>query len=132
MYFGASAELDSDVLQGFFEVNKVAMPWLKDQLSSGNLGASTIKVRYVPIIMGAEGMEAYPARSAVRKKELAFDCSPQLNHQVFLNGTFNERLEEYLCGLNEAVKGIEKLGASTQLTAEFRDVLKRCLIQLSE
>jgi|SRR5215469_7766784 len=82
-----------------------------------------IKLRYVPIVM-PEGMrERYPARSRVRKKENLYDCAPQLDYEVFVEGTFAEQVKEFLRGIGLSALHLSKLGASQRQIEEFKKIL---------
>lgn len=81
------------------------------------------KLRYVPIIM-PKGMRArYPARSKLRKKEKIYDCAPQLNYEVFVEGTFEEQLREYVRGIAESAPHLAGLGATPEQIEDFNKIM---------
>jgi hypothetical protein len=68
--------------------------------------------------------ERYPARSKLRKKEWLFDCAPQLNYGVFVEGSFEDQLREYLQGIAQSSPHLAALGASPEQIAEFEVILE--------
>jgi hypothetical protein len=98
-------------------------PFLNAAFAASSLATLDAKLRYVPIVM-PEGMrERYPARSKLRKKERLFDCSPQLNYEVFVEGSFEDQLREYLRGIAQSSPYLAALGASPEQIAEFEAIL---------
>lgn len=72
-----------------------------------------------------EGMaQRYPARSKLRRKECTYDCAPQLNFEVFVEGSFEEQLREYLNGIELSAPHLAALGASSEQVAEFERILR--------
>jgi hypothetical protein len=71
-----------------------------------------------------EGMrERYPARSKLRKKERIYDCAPQLDYNIFVEGTFADQLREYLRGIALSAPHLGKLGASPEQVADFERIV---------
>src|ERR1700683_2041316 len=98
-------------------------PFLNAACAASSLATLDAKLRYVPIVM-PEGMrERYPARSQLRKKERLFDCAPQLNYEVFVEGSFEDQLREYLRGIALSSPHLAALGASPEQIAEFEAIL---------
>jgi hypothetical protein len=98
-------------------------PFLNAAFAASSLATLDAKLRYVPIVM-PEGMrERYPARSKLRKKERLFDCAPQLNYEVFVEGSFEDQLQEYLRGIALSSPYLAALGASPEQIAEFEAIL---------
>ena len=123
MKFWASAEVFIDADEGQERVRRAAESHLNTAFARSNLATLEITLRYVPIIM-PEGMrQRYPARSKLRKKERLYDCSPQLNYDVFVTGSFEAQLREYLQGLCEAAPHLAKLGATPEQINEFNLIL---------
>jgi hypothetical protein len=80
-------------------VRRNVEPYLNAAFAASSLASLECKLRYVPIIM-PEGMrERYPARSKLLKKERIYDCAPQLDYDIFVDGTFEDQLIEYLNGI---------------------------------
>jgi hypothetical protein len=98
-------------------------PFLNAAFAASSLATLDAKLRYVPIVM-PEGMrERCPARSQLRKKERLFDCAPQLNYEVFVEGSFEDQLREYLRGIALSSPHLAALGASPEQIAEFEAIL---------
>ena len=131
MNYALSVETDREVYPNFKLVERSVERFLKVRLNIGALGDSSIKLRYIPVIMPKESLASYPARSKVRKRENLYDCAPQLNYDIFLHGTFNDQLREYLRGLDEATLGLKKLGATPEVVAEFETLLDNCFSECS-
>jgi len=81
------------------------------------------KLRYVPIVMPAEMHARYPARSKLRKKERIYDCAPILDYGVFVDGSFEDQLREYLRGIGLSTSHLAGLGASPQQISEFEAIM---------
>ena len=102
-------------------------PYLNTAFASSSLASLECKLRYVPIIM-PEGMrERYPARSTLRKSERVYDCSPQLNYETFVDGSFEDQLREYVGGLAETSPQLAKLGASKEQIEDFNRILSNAV-----
>jgi hypothetical protein len=62
----------------------------------------------------------------LRKKERIYDCAPQLNYEVFVKGTFEDQLKEYLRGIALSAPRLAGLGATPQqITAAERILVER-------
>ena len=71
-----------------------------------------------------ESMHArYPARSKLRKKERIYDCAPILDYGVFVEGKFEDQLQEYLRGIALSAPHLAGLGASAEQIEEFKAIL---------
>ena len=71
-----------------------------------------------------EGMrERYPARSKLRKNERLFDCAPQLSYEVFVDGTFEDQLREYIRGISESAPHLAGLGATPEQIDDFNKII---------
>jgi hypothetical protein len=67
--------------------------------------------------------QRYPARSRLRKKERIYDCAPQLNYEVFVDGTFEGQLQEYIRGIAESTPHLAGLGATPEQIEDFRRIM---------
>lgn len=67
--------------------------------------------------------ERYPARSRLRKKQRVYDCSPQLDYDLFVSGTFERQVREYAMGITREIPKLKGLGASDAQIAEFATIL---------
>jgi hypothetical protein len=93
------------------------------KFSSSILAALDGKLRYVPIIMPEGLRERYPARSKLRKKEQIYDCAPQLDYEVFVEGTFEDQLREYMRGIAESAPHLAGLGATREQIKAFELIM---------
>ena len=106
------------------KVRNVVEPLLNDVLAKSSLAKIEAKLRYVPIVM-PEGMrERYPARSKLRKKQMIYDCAPQLNYDIFVSGAFERQLREYMLGIESSAPRLSGLGASSDQIKEFQQLMK--------
>ena len=72
---------------------------------------------------GADGTE-YPERSKLRKKRRIYDCAPQLNYEVFVNGSFEDQLKEYIRGIALSAPHLVGLGATPEQVEDFKRILE--------
>jgi hypothetical protein len=121
--FRASAEVFRAAFPAMDRARRCVEPFLNAAFAASSLAMLDAKLRYVPIVM-PEGMrERYPARSKLRRKERLFDCAPQLNYEVFVEGSFEDQLREYLRGIALSSPHLAGLGASPEQIAEFEAIL---------
>jgi hypothetical protein len=123
MNFWASSEVYRLAGPASERARQAVEPFLNAAFAASSLSTIEGKLRYVPIIM-PEGMrERYPARSMLRKKERLYDCAPQLNYIVFIEGSFEDQLREYLRGIGESAPHLAGLGATQKQIEDFRAIL---------
>jgi hypothetical protein len=67
--------------------------------------------------------ERYPARSKLRKRERICDCAPQLDYDVFVEGSFEYQLREYLRGITESAPHLAGLGATPEQIEDFNKIV---------
>lgn len=123
MIFWASCEADMDVALAQTKVRKCVEPFLNEAFADSSLAAIDGKLRYVPIIMPEGTRERYPERSKLQKKERVYDCAPQLDHDVFVTGTFEEQLREYLRGIALSAPHLAGLGATETQIEDFKKIV---------
>ncbi len=123
LQFSSSAEVFRDAFQALVGAQRSVEPFLNAAFAGSSLATLDAKLRYVPIIM-PEGMrKRYPARSKLRKKERAYDCSPQLNYEVFVDGSFEDQLREYIRGISESAPHLASLGATPEQIEDFNKIM---------
>jgi hypothetical protein len=121
--FWASAEVFQAAFPAMDKARRCVGPFLNTALARSSLATLEGKLRYVPIVM-PEGMrQRYPARSKLRKKERVYDCAPQLNYDVFVEGTFADQLQEYLRGIAESAPHLAGLGATPEQIEDFNKIM---------
>jgi hypothetical protein len=98
-------------------------PFLNLAFDASSLASLSCKLRYIPIVMPENLRERYPARSKLRRKERIYDCAPQLNYDVFVHGSFEDQLREYLNGIVETSKHLAKLGATRRQIEDFDSIM---------
>ncbi|HTQ13354.1 MAG TPA: hypothetical protein VMH86_05700 [Rhizomicrobium sp.] len=123
MNFWASAEVFVAADPAQDRARRCAEPYLNAAFATSSLATLDVKIRYVPIVM-PEGMrQRYPARSKLRKKERLYDCAPQLNYEVFIHGSFEDQLREYIRGIAESAPHLATLGATPEQIEDFRTIM---------
>lgn len=130
MLFQSALETYREVYESVEDVRRLVEPYLVAALDKSSLATVDVTLRYVPIVMPRGMRERYPARSRLRKREKAYDCSPQLDYDIFLNGSFARRLDEYLRGLSPAGPRLAELGVSPTQMADFSAILARASLEL--
>lgn len=132
MILWASSETDALTGSAVDRTRRRVQPHLNALLEASALSKCAVKIRYVPIVMPSVLQARYPARSKVLKKDHIYDCAPQLDYDVFLNGTPSAQLACYLEGLRECANGLSKLGVTTEQSEIFLNLLDTCQDDLSE
>jgi hypothetical protein len=123
MEFWASSESYQPVSAALEVARRCVEPFLNAAFAATSLASLQGKLRYVPIVMPARMHARYPARSRLRKKERIYDCAPILDYDLFLEGTFEDQLKEYLRGIGLSAPHLADLGASPQQVEEFKKIL---------
>jgi hypothetical protein len=122
--FQASAEVHQAAFAALDRVRRCVVPFLNAAFGASSLATLPCTLRYVPIAMPASMRARYPARSKLRKRELLYDCAPILDYEVFLDGSFESQLREYLRGIALSGPHLAALGASEQQIEEFNSILE--------
>jgi hypothetical protein len=65
----------------------------------------------------------YPERSELHKKQRIYDCAPQLNYEVFVSGSFEDQLKEYIRGIALSTPHLKDLGATPEQIEDFKRIL---------
>jgi hypothetical protein len=119
----ASAEVHQAAFAALDRARRCVLPFLSAAFGASSLATLRCTLRYVPIVMPESMQARYPARSKLRKKQLLYDCAPMLDYDVFLSGTFESQLREYLRGIELSAPHLADLGASKQQVDEFNTIL---------
>ena len=123
MKFWASSEIYQPADFAETRARRCVQPFLNEAFAASSLASLEGELRYVPIIM-PEGMrERYPARSQLRKKERLYVCAPQLNYEVFVDGSFDDQLREYIRGISESAPHLAGLGATPEQIDDFNNIM---------
>ncbi|WP_090226582.1 hypothetical protein [Filomicrobium insigne] len=124
MIFQYSAEVFADAYEGVRCARLAVETYLDKAIAtSSSLSGLPVTIRYVPIAMPEITRGRYPERSKLRKKERLYDCAPQLDYDVFVRGTFEQQLREYLRGFALSVPYLADLGATQEQIEEFEAIL---------
>jgi len=130
--FWASAEVFVAAYPAQNRAHRCVEPYLKNAFSKSSLATLDGLLRYVPIIM-PEGMrQRYPARSKLRKKKRIYDSAPQLDYDVFVDGSFRDQLREYIRGIAEAAPHLAGLGATPEQIVDFNKIMATAVERILE
>jgi hypothetical protein len=121
--FWAGAEVFQPAYASLSKCRNLVQLHLNEALSQSGLASFDAEVRYVPIVMPIGMRERYPARSKLHRKDKAFDCSPQLDYNIFITGTFEEQLREYVEAVSNEAGALKGLGASDEQVDSFRSII---------
>lgn len=136
MEFTASAEVFRLAFPALDKTRRYVEPFLNAAFAGSSLAVLVGKLRYVPIVMPIGMRERYPARSRLKKKERVYDCAPQLKYEIFVEGSFDDQLREYLRGIASSASRLAGLGASPQQIKDFEAILasaaERILMERSD
>lgn len=123
MFYAASSEVTSDVGAAVRRLHKSIDPVLREAFGRSGLSSVEGKLIYVPIVMHFDLHEEFKERSRFVARARTYECCPQLDYEVFLNGTFEQTVEEYFRGLALAAPHLHQLGATEAQVAEFLSIL---------
>lgn len=123
MIFRTSAEVFQPADAGLDRARRCVEAYLNAAFAATSLATLNAKLRYVPIVMPEDMRVRYPERSKLRKKERLYDCAPQLDYDVFVSGTFEDQLKEYLRGIALSAPHLAGLGATPQQIEDFKQIM---------
>lgn len=129
MEYWYSAEVEQTVLSALIETEMVLTSRLVFEFKRGSLGDNSMELSYIPIVMGPDFVEFYPARSSYSRRDNKVFHSPQLDFEVFRHGTPGERARAYIEGLVLAKPLLRQAGLDEMQTAEFESKLHRLFVQ---
>lgn len=123
MEFWASSESYRPAGAALEKTRRCVEPFLNSAFAESSLASLHCKLRYVPIVMPENMHARYPTRSKLRKKERIYDCAPILDYEVFVEGTFEDQLNEYLRGIALSAPHLAGLGASQRQITDFEAIM---------
>lgn len=123
---------DQAAYPSFRRVARSVVGYLNVWFGGSELKDLSAQISYIPIVMNEEARARHPARSRLSRTERVYYCCPQLDHEVFVSGSHNRQLEEYVQGLKECVARLLDLGASPTQVAAFRRALQDTRLDLAE
>lgn len=130
MEFWASSESEKNASDDLERARNCVEPYLNSAFANSSLAWLNCKIRYIPIVMPEKLRSWYPARSKLRRKQNLYDCAPQLNYDLFVDGKFEDQLREYLRGIGECAPHLAKFGASPDQIEEFEAILLNAVDQI--
>lgn len=123
MEFWASSESHQPASAALEKTRRNVESFLNAAIAASDLATLQCKLRYIPIVMPESMHARYPARSKLSKKERIYVCAPILDYEVFVDGKFDDQLQEYLRGIALSLPHLIDLGASPQQVEEFGTIL---------
>ena len=123
MKFWASSEIYKPADAGSETARKMIVPFLNAEFEKSPLATLDVEIRYIPIIMPGGMRECYPARSKLRTMQRLYDCAPQLNYEIFVEGTLKDQLHEYIRGISESAPHLARLGATPEQIEAFNKIM---------
>ncbi len=123
MKFWESYEAFKPATESLFTVARRVELDLNSALEKSTLAALDCELRYVPIVMPVEMHDQYTERSRLSNKNRIFDCAPQLDYELFVDGSFEEQLREYVRGIALSAPHLGRLGATSEQVGEFESIL---------
>lgn len=82
-----------------------------------------MELRYVPIVMPTEMHDRYTERSKARIKQRIYVCAPHLDYDLFVSGTLERQIDEYLRGVALSAPHLKKFGFTPEQVSEFERIL---------
>ncbi|WP_332701246.1 hypothetical protein [Devosia sp.] len=124
LVFWASAEVFQPAFEAFNRARLAAEAHLNAAFAASALAALDGKqIRYVPIVMPVDMHDRYPERSRLNRKTGVYDCAPHLDYEVFVTGSFEEQIREFMRGVALSRSHLADLGASSEQIAAFDGIL---------
>ena len=123
MEFWGSAEVHGPAFDDLVRAEKCVEPYLNAAFAKSTLADVDLLLRYVPIVMPVDMHERYKERSKALKKQRIYDCAPHLNYDLFVSGTLEQQLNEYLRGVALSVPHLHKFGLTLEQVREFEEIL---------
>jgi hypothetical protein len=127
LIFWASAEVFDAAFPAADKARRCVEPFLNTELSRSSLANLDARLRYIPIVMPKGMRERYPERSELLRKQRIYDCSPQLNYEVFVDGGVEDQLKEYIRGIALSAPHLEGLGATPEQIEDFKRILEEAV-----
>ncbi len=125
MEIWASAEVHQPADPALERVRLCIEPRLRTALNRSALAEVRIKLRYIPIVMPVHMHKRYPERSKALVKSGICDCAPHLDYNIFIEGKFDQQVDEYMRGLETSFPYLRDLGMTidqlTQLSGLMND-----------
>jgi hypothetical protein len=125
-----SAEVFQPADAGLDRSRRCVETYLNAEFARTSLASLNAELWYIPIVMPENMRWRYPERSELRKKGRTYDCAPQLNYEVFVEGSFEDQLKEYLRGIALSAPHLKGLGATPEQIADFKRILDEAVARI--
>jgi hypothetical protein len=127
MFFWASFESFRPVSEGLERTRRAVGGYLNSEFAKSSLGPINAELWYIPIVMPKNMRERYPERSRFYRKKRAYAFSPQLDYEVFVDGSFEDQLKEYIRGIALSAPHLKGLGATPEQIEDFKRILEEAV-----
>jgi hypothetical protein len=127
MLLRTSAEVFQPADAGLDKSRRCVERYLNAEFARTNLALLNAELWYIPIVMPQNMRSRYPERSRLRKKARTYDCAPQLNYEVFVSGSFEDQLKEYIRGIALSTPYLKGLGATPEQIEDFKRILEEAV-----
>ena len=131
MRFWSSAEVVREVDAASEAVRRAVLSFLTANLTGSPLDTIDAEIVYIPVIMPPEMHGRYKAILRYDPKDRSIEARPQLDYNVFLNGTKEQQLTTYLNGLEGVLRLFPKLHATDDQIVFFRQLLVRAAREIA-
>lgn len=131
MIFWASSECYQPAAHALTKTRLCVEPFLNAAFAASSLAKLDAKLRYIPIVMPKDMREKYTERSKLRKKQRIYDCAPHLDFNIFVDGSFEDQLREYVRGIALSTSHLVGLGTSEEQVADFEEIMASAAERIS-
>lgn len=104
--------------------------YLSTALAKSSVSNVDLTLRFIPIVMPMDMHERYNERSKARVKQRIYDCAPHLDYDVFVSGTLEQQVCEYLRGIAMSAPHLHKFGITLNQVQEFEQILNSATDQI--
>lgn len=119
----ASSVVDASARLALGRIRLAVVPLLNSRLAASSLASLDGRIRYVPIVMPHHRLSAYRETFRLNKTDRVFDCTPQLDFDLFVVGRIEDQLGEYVRGIGLSAAHLVGLGATQEHIVEFKAIL---------
>ncbi|WP_424831390.1 hypothetical protein [Ruegeria sp.] len=120
MKYWESAEVEKSLDSSLRSSRLLLSPKIGEILTRGTLANLDWEFCYIPIVMGPDFIDLFPARTRLDRKEKKFFHSPQLSAGTFKTGNEKQKAAEYLRGILLATERLKSTILDDCQLAEFQ------------
>lgn len=132
MKFWDGAEVEKSVYPNYRRTLELVGGEIEEALQYRSLRDVDWEFCYIPIIMGPNFAEFYPARTKADKNEKKFYHSPKLDFAIFQVGTDAQCKAEYVRGIGSALESLESIGLVEDQLYDFGRAVSNLLEAIND